>query len=149
MIRLKLFTAFAFLLLPSVTFAQSIDPIYGFPFGFALGSQASFRNRLPTPPYFSIYPPVYYGERYKRPYGDSPYASFPLLGSTPEYSPAATYPSASMPSPMANPYAPECCGDDVSDEDSVPKLNIVASNRPPRMKIIVNPYAREILAAKD
>ena len=60
---------------------------YGFQFGYAQGYQNSFRNRLPTPPYFAIYPPVYYGKRYERPYGDSPYAAFPQLQSAPDYHP--------------------------------------------------------------
>ena len=29
---------------------------------------------LPVPPYFAVHPPVYYGERYYRTYGESPYA---------------------------------------------------------------------------
>jgi hypothetical protein len=66
--------------------AQAQDP-FGFQFGYVLGYQNSFRNRLPTPPYFSIYPPVYYGKRYERPYGDSPFASFPQLRSAPDYYP--------------------------------------------------------------
>ena len=62
------------------------DP-YGFQFGYTQAYQNSFANRLPTPPYFSVYPPVYYGQRYARPYGDSPYASFPTLRSAPNYYP--------------------------------------------------------------
>jgi len=65
---------------------QAVDP-YGFQFGYTMGYQNSFRNRLPTPPYFSIYPPVYYGKRYERPYGDSPFAAFPQLQSGPGYYP--------------------------------------------------------------
>ena len=64
--------------------AQAQDP-FGFQFGYTLGYQNSFRNRLPTPPYFAIYPPVYYGNRYQRPYGDSPFAAFPQLRSGPDY----------------------------------------------------------------
>ena len=66
--------------------AQAQDP-YASLFGYSLGYQNSFRNRLPTPPYFAIYPPVYYGKRYERPYGDSPYASLPQLRSAPDYYP--------------------------------------------------------------
>jgi hypothetical protein len=29
---------------------------------------------VPQPPYFALHPPVYYGERYARPYGASPFA---------------------------------------------------------------------------
>jgi hypothetical protein len=66
--------------------SQAQDP-YGVQFGYVLGYQNSFRNRLPAPPYFSVHPPVYYGMRYERPYGDSPFAAFPQLRSTPDYHP--------------------------------------------------------------
>ena len=62
------------------------DPV-GFQFGYTQGYQNSFRNRLPVPPYFAIYPPVYYGKRFERPYGDSPFAAFPQLRSAPDYYP--------------------------------------------------------------
>ena len=63
---------------------QAQDP-FAFQFGYAIGQQNSFRNRLPAPPYFAVHPPVYYGQRYARPYGESPYASWPLLRSAPSY----------------------------------------------------------------
>lgn len=87
-----MFTKFSLGLLVALTMvcaipsAQAQDP-FGFQFGYTLGYQNSFRNRLPTPPYFSIYPPVYYGNRYQRPYGDSPFAAFPQLRSAPDYYP--------------------------------------------------------------
>ena len=31
-------------------------------------------GRVPTPPYFALHPPVYYGQQYRRPYGVSPFA---------------------------------------------------------------------------
>jgi hypothetical protein len=31
-------------------------------------------GHIPTPPYFALHPPVYYGQRYFRSYGESPYA---------------------------------------------------------------------------
>lgn len=40
-----------------------------------------------TPPYFALHPPVYYGDRYYRPYGDSPFASWPQLQPNPNYQP--------------------------------------------------------------
>jgi hypothetical protein len=134
-----------------VSQAQAIDPIYGFPFGYTLGAQFSLRNRLPAPPYFSIYPPVYYGKRYMRPYGESPYASFPLLGQTPDYSPVPAGQRAGMPKTIKNPYAPCCSDEDAKPEqDDAPKNKIVdGSRRPGSMRIIVNPYAQEQLAAKE
>lgn len=40
-----------------------------------------------TPPYFSLHPPVYYGERFYRPYGESPFAAWPQLQPNPAYTP--------------------------------------------------------------
>lgn len=40
-----------------------------------------------TPPYFSLHPPVYYGERFYRPYGASPFAAWPQLQPNPAYAP--------------------------------------------------------------
>jgi hypothetical protein len=60
-----------------------------------------------TPPYFSMHPPVYYGERYYRPYGDSPYASWPQLQPNPSYMPklqASHAPSVAV--TIENPYCP-------------------------------------------
>ncbi len=65
--------------------AQASEPGFSFAFGYSLGQANQFRNRLPAPPYFSIYPPVYYGERHERPYGESPYASWPLLQASSDY----------------------------------------------------------------
>lgn len=42
---------------------------------------------IPAPPYFALHPPVYYGTRYTRPYGDSPFASPSQLQPSPGYVP--------------------------------------------------------------
>lgn len=151
MYRLKSFVFLAVVAFGAseVSHAQVMDPIYGFPFGFAVGAQASFRNRLPTPPYFSIYPPVYYGKRYARPYGESPYASFPLLGQVPGYSPVPAESRASIPRAIVNPHASlDSEGDEESKEDMKPSVTTVTENRRGSKRTIVNPYAREQMAAK-
>ena len=56
-----------------------------FPFGFYQPYGAQYGASLPTPPYFSLNPPVYYGARHARPYGMSPFASPPVV------SPASNY----------------------------------------------------------
>ena len=43
---------------------------------------------IPPPPYFALHPPVYYGQRYTRPYGDSPFAAPSQLQPNPNYAPA-------------------------------------------------------------
>jgi hypothetical protein len=127
-----------------------LDPAYGFPFGYSLGAQASFRNRLPTPPYFSIYPPVYYGKRYVRPYGESPYASFPLLGQVPNYNPVPAETRASVPVTIVNPHAP-CCDEKAPqpEENAQPKVMIITENRVGKKRTIINPFAREQVAASE
>jgi len=50
-----------------------------FPFGFYQPYGARYGNSLATPPYFALNPPVYYGARYSRPYGISPFASPPVV----------------------------------------------------------------------
>ena len=50
-----------------------------FPFGFYQPYGAQYGASLPTPPYFSLNPPVYYGARHARPYGMSPFASPPVV----------------------------------------------------------------------
>ena len=61
--------------------ASATQPVgYPFvPFGFYQPYGASFGSSLPTPPYFSMNPPVYYGARHARPYGMSPFASPPMV----------------------------------------------------------------------
>lgn len=75
------------------------DPFFGYNYGYALGPSWVFRNRLPTPPYFSIYSPVYYGQQYQRPYGISPYAALPQVNVPPSYQaePRATVRSVVVP----------------------------------------------------
>ena len=59
-------------------------------FGYNIGQQnfAGTVNNF-NPPYFSMHPPVYYGQRFYRPYGESPIASWPQLQANPSYMPRA------------------------------------------------------------
>jgi hypothetical protein len=57
--------------------------------GFGLGGYYGGFNGfaiqpyVAAPPYFAIHPPVYYGKRYTRPYGVSPFAAPPQLQTNP------------------------------------------------------------------
>jgi len=42
--------------------------------GFGCSGNLYGLGFVPTPPYFAIHPPVYYGQRYYRSYGESPFA---------------------------------------------------------------------------
>jgi hypothetical protein len=55
-------------------------------------------------PYFSLHPPVYYGERYYRPYGASPFAAWPQLQPNPAYSPRLGADSANFGVVFENPH---------------------------------------------
>ncbi|MCO8123669.1 hypothetical protein NHH03_18125 [Stieleria sp. TO1_6] len=55
------------------------------PFGFYQPYGASYGTSLSKPPYFALNPPVYYGARFARPYGMSPFASPPMAGSPDGY----------------------------------------------------------------
>ena len=101
----KILLAFGSIGVISTSTASAIDPLVGLPYAWGLGAQYAFRNRMPTPPYFSIYSPVYYGARYQRPYGDSPYASYPLLGQVPGYAPVPKESYAIPPRAVDNPYS--------------------------------------------
>jgi len=59
---------------------------FGFqPFGFYQPYGVRYRSRTPTPPYFALNPPVYYGARHARPYGISPFASYPVVSAPENY----------------------------------------------------------------
>jgi hypothetical protein len=120
---------------------QAQDP-YASQFGYSLGYQNSFRNRLPTPPYFAIYPPVYYGKRFERPYGDSPYASLPQLGSAPDYYPVPKE-TPYRTRTVINPHADHLPGVQVQSE---PKAIVLP--RIGKTVEIVNPFAAEQIASQ-
>ncbi|MBM3964142.1 MAG: hypothetical protein FJ308_03610 [Planctomycetes bacterium] len=135
----------------STSTASAIDPLVGLPYAWGLGAQYAFRNSLPTPPYFSIYPPVYYGARYQRPYGDSPYASYPLLGQIPGYTPVPKESYAIPPRAVENPYSTGCCsvsGNETGDREAGKvSVQVLAEQRSAgKPRIVVNPFSQEKIA---
>ena len=83
---------------------------YGYLFGYGATNTPGIRSFVPAPPYFALHPPVYYGKRYTRPYGDSPFASWPQLRSAPGYQPRPAAPHAPMPYPLMPCSSPDCQG---------------------------------------
>ena len=81
------------------------------PFGFYQPYGVRYSTSVRTPPYFALNPPVYYGSRYARPYGASPFASPPLLTAPASYQahPAAEFvrPAAPIGREICNPFAGE------------------------------------------
>lgn len=86
--RLLLVAVFAFVAAICTSENASAQQPFGFgfqPFGFYQPYGAQFDTRLRTPPYFALNPPVYYGSRYTRPYGASPFAAPPHVRSPASY----------------------------------------------------------------
>ncbi len=119
--------------------AQAFDPAFGYMFGYSLGQANQFRNRLPAPPYFAVYPPVYYGQRYARPYGESPYASWPLLTAGADYQPRPHQTPVTYSNPHASGAAP--CADCTAPTETTHLSN-------GGFVTIENPYASSKVAAK-
>ncbi|MCU0710703.1 MAG: hypothetical protein MUC43_01495 [Pirellula sp.] len=127
--------------LGSAKTAEAQDP-FAFQFGYTLGYQNSFRYRVPTPPYFAVHPPVYYGKRYARPYGESPFASWPLLQPNPTYMPMPTAAHSAV--SIANPHC----------EQHIPTIHVgggepmvdkpaTTATKTSEAIVIINPYALE------
>ncbi|MFO0923833.1 MAG: hypothetical protein U0905_15235 [Pirellulales bacterium] len=110
---------------------QAQDPAFGFLYGYSLGQARAIRTHLPAPPYFAVHPPVYYGERYARPYGDSPYASWPTLQANPNFRPE---PIQDRTQTILNPHAGQ------SGPAPTASFQPVAQGK---KVVIINPYAME------
>ena len=108
---------------------------YGFG-GYGLGYGLPYATgRIPTPPYFSIHPPVYYSQPVPRTYGYSPFA-YPGTVPTPEVSVA---PAASV--TIENPYVEQTNAvDSKKDGEPTPASDDDFANAEPQPQTIVNPY---------
>jgi len=110
------------LTLLSVTTAGRADAFNGpgnlgfVPFGFYQPYGIRYGNTVRTPPHFAVNPPVYYGPRYARPYGESPFASPPLLSAPASYQvqPAAQFvqPPRTIGHEICNPFVGEMSASD-------------------------------------
>jgi hypothetical protein len=89
-----------------------------------------------TPPYFSLHPPVYYGERYYRPYGASPFAAWPQLQPNASYAPRLGL-GVRSPAMIENPH---CCETGaMHSEEVAPAVPGVVSKQTGPL-VIDNPY---------
>lgn len=105
---------FAKLLIPCVLILASVAPTakahdgglgLSMLFGYQGFNQFGMNTTFASPPYFALHPPVYYGKRYTRPYGASPFAAWPQLQATPGYAPA---PHVDRASTIMNPHCHGC-----------------------------------------
>jgi hypothetical protein len=97
----------------------------------------------PTPPYFSLFPPVYYGERYARPYGVSPFAALPQDVTMPAY-------QARMLGPSRSYSNPHCCGEAEATAQPV-QLQGQPSEIAQVSAVRINPFVQtpDLLADRD
>lgn len=90
------------------------------PFGYYQPYGVTYNSSVRTPPYFATNPPVYYSQRYSRPYGLSPFASPPMLQSPVGYSGKVETPSAEI-------RVPESASEQVSGA-GVPRTTVNLSS---------------------
>jgi hypothetical protein len=99
--------------------------LYGYNWGF---NQAT--NYIPSPPYYSVYPPVYYSHQITaRHYGASPFAWTPGMEPI-TYLPDPSFAAASEPQIIENPY--------VTAKTSNKQLS--AADKAPEPVKIANPF---------
>ncbi len=102
-------------------------------FGYG-GFGPQVRSFTPAPPYFALHPPVYYGQRYTRPYGASPFAAWPQLQSSPYYAPS---PHVSRAPACLNPYVTGAASHGTAPASV---RGGIVSSRPIEPLVIDNPY---------
>lgn len=92
------------------------------------------QSYVPAPPYFALHPPVYYGQRFTRPYGVSPFAAWPQLQANAAYAPQQHVQRAQV---MDNPY---CCGEEIAVEAEGASVQSVIQVAPLAPLVIDNPH---------
>jgi hypothetical protein len=110
---------------------------YGAPF-------APPTDYVPRPPYYALYPPVYYSPlRIARPYGDSPFAWYP--GMSQRAMPAAP-PAAALPPPppqwIENPFVVRRPATSTLKPQSNADVVVVQQDRAQPVAWVENPYVR-------
>lgn len=103
-------------------------------FGYGGYGGARMQTYVPAPPYFALHPPVYYGQRFTRPYGVSPFAAWPQLQPNADY---ASRPHVQRAQVLDNPY---CIGDAVGVEVVSASAQSITRNLPAEPLEIDNPY---------
>jgi len=89
------------------------------PYGLYQPYGIRYSTSVRTPPYFATNPPVYYGSRYARPYGISPFASPPLVSAPASYQ---ARPAAEFVRPITPILGPPICNPYVSDLGATEQL---------------------------
>jgi len=146
--RVRIMKKIATLLLPCLLMLACPSPVkadnglamaylfgYGGYGGYGGGRGVGMTSYNSNIPYFAMHPPVYYGERYARPYGASPFAAWPQLQANSAYAPR---PQAAHAQVIANPYCETC----VSGVSGVSKTSeqVITQAAPVQAVEIDNPY---------
>ncbi len=108
------------------------------PFGFYQPYGVQYGTSISTPPYFALNPPVYYGTRYSRPYGLSPFAAPPAMDAPTSYR-GQVSPQFVRP-PASNPYIIESCATGCAKAATTSEAKLVAKKIG---EIQTNPFATE------
>ena len=116
---------------------------FGFqPFGFYQPYGAHYGTSIRTPPYFATNPPVYYGTRYARPYGLSPFAAPPMVSAPASY--VGREATQFVRPPANNPHIIEPC--DNCTGTTATADDVVASAKQTHStvgEVQINPFATE------
>ncbi|MEM1068444.1 MAG: hypothetical protein AAGG48_18665 [Planctomycetota bacterium] len=119
--------------------AQFPDNLGFFPYGFYQPYGARYGSSIRTPPYFATNPPVYYGARYARPYGMSPFASPPLVSASEGYRGRLRMqfeqPRVPTPAPLCNPY--------ITPPMEAPQIEEVEAPAPTLGAVRFNPFVEQ------
>ena len=110
----------------------------GYLFGYRNFGGFGYNINNQTPPYFALHPPVYYGQRYTRPYGASPFAAWPQLQANPAYAPAPHVQRATI----VNPHCSHCAVGGVVNAPPISRV-MIASEQRVEPAVIQNPYFRQ------
>jgi hypothetical protein len=109
------------------------------PFGFYQPYGAHYGTSLRTPPYFALNPPVYYGTRYARPYGLSPFAAPPMMDAPADY--RGRMATQFVRPPVNNPYMVDGCGNGCAQATASNGSKVVQNAAPAKIgEIRLNPF---------
>lgn len=113
------------------------------PFGFYQPYGATYGTSLRTPPYFALNPPVYYGARYARPYGLSPFAAPPMMDAPADYRGRLASPFVRP--PVNNPFIAEPCatGCAKAETSEAATGELVSISGTKQGEVRLNPFAME------
>ena len=116
-------------------------------FGFYQPYGIQYRSTVANPPYFAVNPPVYYGQRYYRPYGVSPFAAPPQVVAPESYQ-AIPEPASlrlrhigPVGSPVANPHCPTTLCDNEKAKSGAENEELAAESAAPRHELQVTEVA--------